>query len=691
MYVTKILTFLKNIDLTYKGAKYMDSKDIAIIGIGGRFPKSPTLEHYWELIQNKLNGITYFNFTQTDNKINSKQKLVNARGILGDIDKFDAEFFNISPTEAASLDPQHRIFLEVVWEALENAGYNPLNYEGTISLYAGCSPSKYNPIESDSKQTASTTLQNYINNAPEFLATRVGHKLNLRGECISVGTACSSSLVSVHMACQSLLNQSSDIAIAGGVSINVPEFKGYIYQEGLIYSSNGECKPFDAEATGTVEGNGAGVVVLKKLENAIRDKDFIHAVIKGSAVNNDGSDKASYTAPSQLGQTKVILSALEKSKIDPRTISYVETHGTGTILGDPIEMEALKSAYQLYTSDKNYCAIGSVKSNIGHLTHAAGIAGLIKLVLCLKNKIIPSQFNFSKPNPYIDFKNSPFYVPQESLVWRDTELSSRRGAVSSFGFGGTNAHLIVEEAPDIEKEKSHIQNAQLVTLSARTNEQLIQIKKHLKEYLIQNKNLNLADISYTLNVGRKAFKYRWATITSNIEELINHLDRSDIQEPSNINQHDEILNLFLHKWIDGKNIDWDQLYKMKKYYKIPLPSYPFERVSYWKGEQALDVEQQSKDEIDPCTSCSSSCDKEDAFFDLEKKIIKILERLLGVSGLKRSDDFYAVGGDSIALIDFLVEIEEETEGQIFLTSEETFDINTIGDLCDLCFTKYSRE
>ncbi|MEM6404747.1 MAG: type I polyketide synthase, partial [Cyanobacteria bacterium P01_D01_bin.116] len=353
----------------------------------------------------------------------------------------------------------------------------------------------------------------------------ISYKLNLKGPSISIQTYCSSSLVAVHLACKSLLDEECDIALAGGVTIIVPQKSGYFYEEYGILSPDGHCRAFDAQAQGTIFGSGLGIVVLKRLKDAIADNDYIHAVIKGSAINNDGSLKVSYTAPSVNGQAEVIVEALANAGIDADDISYIETHGTGTATGDPIEIAALTKAFHAFTKRNGFCTIGSVKPNIGHLDTASGIASLIKTVLALKNKQIPPSLNFEVPNPEIDFANSPFYVNTKLTEW-ETNGKPRRAGVSSLGFGGTNAHVILEEAPEI-KYFDDSRPWQLILLSAKTSAALDTATENLITYLEQHLDINLANVAYTLTVGRRAFSYRRILVCKCVEDAVSVLETQE--------------------------------------------------------------------------------------------------------------------------------------------------------------------
>jgi acyl transferase domain-containing protein/acyl carrier protein len=522
--------------------------EIAIIGMSGRFPGAKNIDEFWNNLQKGIESISIFTDEELadsvkDKKLLSDPNFVKAKGILDDAELFDASFFGFNPREAEITDPQHRLFLECAWEALENAGYDSQQYQGSIGVYGGSSLNSYflNNVSPNLELLNSIDgHQLAIASDKDFLTTRISYKLNLEGPSYTVQTACSTSLVAVHLACQSLLNGECDMALAGGVSVDSPRKSGYLYQEGDVSSPDGHCRAFDAKAQGTGSGEGVGIVVLKRLEDAIADGDFIYAVIKGSAINNDGSFKVSYTAPRIDSQAKVIRMAQVVAEVEPETINYVETHGSGTALGDPIEIAALTQAFRTDTNKKGFCAIGSVKTNIGHLDAAAGVAGLIKTVLALKNQQIPPSLHFEQPNPKIDFANSPFYVNTKLSKW-NVNGTPRRAGVSSFGIGGTNAHVILEEAPVVETRNfASLQSRpwQLLTLSAKTDSALEKATNHLIEHLNQHPDLNLADVAYTLQIGRRAFEHRRMVVCQNREDGINALIDpkrvlTNFQEPSN--------------------------------------------------------------------------------------------------------------------------------------------------------------
>ncbi|MEN9568408.1 MAG: hypothetical protein RLZZ69_3604, partial [Cyanobacteriota bacterium] len=425
------------------------------------------------------------------------------------------------------MDPQQRMFLECAWEALENAGYNSEAETRPIGVYAGVGMGTYllyNLSPDRELMESRGFLPTLIGVDKDYLPTRVSYKLNLTGPSVSVGTACSSSLVAVHLACQSLLSGECDMSLAAGVAVKVPQSEVTL-SPNEIAAADGHCRAFDAKASGTIGGNGIGVVVLKRLEDAIADRDRIYAVIKGSAINNDGAMKVGYTAPSEAGQTRAIKAAQIMAEVEPETITYMEAHGTGTALGDPIEVAAMTEAFRANSNNKKdkkgYCAIGSVKTNVGHLDAAAGITGLIKTVLSLDRQLLPPSINFESANPQIDFANSPFYVNTELCEWK-TNGTPRRAGVSSFGFGGTNAHVVLEEAPVIEPS-SPSRTRQLLLLSAKTNSALETATTNLLNHLKVQPELNLADVAYTLQVGRQSFNHRRLVLATDIEDALQAL------------------------------------------------------------------------------------------------------------------------------------------------------------------------
>ena len=446
---------------------------VAVVGMSCRFPGAGNIDQFWQNLIDGLESVSRFSADDLaelgiDPQVLRHANYVNARGVLNDIEMFDASFFGYSPREAEILDPQQRLFLECAWEALESAGCDPDAYSGLIGVYAGVGMSKYlfNLYSNPNIINLVGPYQISLANDKDHITTRTAYKLNLRGPAITLQTACSTSLVAVCTACRSLLDYHCDMALAGGSAIDLPQKIGYFYQEGGIASPDGHCRAFDADARGTVGGNGVGVVLLKRLSDALADNDPIHAIILGSAVNNDGALKVGYTAPSVDGQAAAIAMAHAVAGVEPDSLSYIEAHGTGTTLGDPIEIAALAQVFREQTERKQFCAIGSVKTNIGHLDTAAGVASLIKTVLALKHKLLPPSLHFHKPNPKIDLANSPFYVNTGLADWK-VGSTARRAGVSSFGIGGTNAHVVLQEAPEILSAPS-LRAYQLLSLSART-------------------------------------------------------------------------------------------------------------------------------------------------------------------------------------------------------------------------------
>jgi acyl transferase domain-containing protein/acyl carrier protein len=508
--------------------------EVAIIGMAGRFPDASNVDEFWQNLKNGVESVRwltdeYLQEQGVEQTLLNNPQYVKAGAPLQDIDLFDADFFGFNPREAEILDPQQRLFLECACVALEAAGYDPQTYKGLIGVYGGAGMNGYlfNLYTNPTIRSSVSNYQIFLASDKDFLTTRVSYKLNLAGPSVDVQTACSTSLVAVHLACQSLLSGECDMALAGGVAIS--KQVGYLYQEGGIYSPDGHCRAFDTKAQGTVAGSGLGIVVLKRLEDALADRDCIHAVIKGSAINNDGGFKVSYTAPSIDAQAKVIRAAALMAEVEPDTISYIEAHGTGTALGDPIEMAALTQVFQASTHRQGFCAIGSLKTNIGHLDTAAGIASLIKTVLALKHKQIPPSLHFEQPNPQIDFDRSPFYVNTTLSAWQTNNLP-RRAGVSSFGIGGTNAHVILEEVETKAGASLHSRPWQLLLLSAKTDSALATATANLANHLKQYPDMSLPDVAYTLQVGRQAFAHRRALVCQSLEEAKQILESPDSQE-----------------------------------------------------------------------------------------------------------------------------------------------------------------
>jgi len=504
-------------------------RDVAIVGMSGRFPRAANVDEFW---RNLAAGIDAIRPPKSEDRASARfgpdvlrnPDYVESAYYLDDVKLFDAEFFGFTASEARITDPQHRIFMECVWEALESAGYISKTSDLRIGLYAGASLSHYllHNLHASLEGTRHPTqyLQRLIGNDKDYLTTHVSYKLNLRGPSVGVQTACSTSLVALWLACQALADHECDLALAGGVTVRhaTHKFLGYIYEQGNILSPDGHCRPFDASAGGTAFGSGAGVVVLKRLREAIADRDAILAVVKEAAVNNDGSVKIGFTAPSLEGQAEVVGLAQATAGVHPDTIGYVEAHGTGTHLGDPVEIAALTQVFRAKTTRQGFCAIGSVKSNVGHLESAAGVAGLIKTVLALRHKQIPPSLHFRSPNPEIDFGSSPFYVNTELEDWPSNGASPRRAAISSFGIGGTNAHAILEEAPVAAAAGSErMRPEHILTLSARDQPALRELADRYLGFLEPGPDVH--SVCFTSNTGRRHFPHRLAAVGATSAEL----------------------------------------------------------------------------------------------------------------------------------------------------------------------------
>lgn len=503
---------------------------IAIVGWAAHLPGATTIDDFWTNLEAGVECIRRFTDQEleaagVDQALLSNPHYVKANGILDDMEGFDAGFFGLSPRDAAVMDPQTRHFLECAWHALESAGHAPRRFDGAIGVFAGAGAGQYfwkNVVQDpELMESVGYFLLRHTGNDKDFVATRASYEFDLTGPSMSVQTACSTSLVAIHLACQSLLSWECDMALAGGVTIEQPHITGYLYEDGEILSPDGHCRSFDASSKGTVFGSGAGVIALRRLADARESGDVIHAVIRGSAVNNDGAGKVSYLAPSVDGQAKVIAEALAVADVSADSIGMVEAHGTGTPIGDPIEVTALTQAFRTQTDRVGYCALGSVKSNIGHLDTAAGVASIIKACLAVKHGVIPPTIHFESPNPLLDLDTSPFFVNSTALPWPDG-TSPRRAGVSSLGVGGTNAHIIVEEAPR-PRPTSESRPWQLLTLSARSNTALEDATGHLVEHLETHPAAALPDIAHTLHAGRERFSHRRTLVCRSTDEAIESL------------------------------------------------------------------------------------------------------------------------------------------------------------------------
>ncbi len=508
---------------------------IAIVGMAGRFPGADDVRQFWANARSGATSITRFSNAELEDafpdEVRNAPNFVRARAILRDVDQFDADFFGILPKVAALTDPQHRLLLECSWAALEDAGCDPARFPGAIGVFAGSSMPTYlltNVLagQLDPGRFASDyqvgSYDALLGALPDTLATRVAYKLNLRGPAMTVQSACSTSLLAIAQACQSLLLGQSDMALAGGVSVTFPQKRGYLHQEGGMVSADGACRPFDDDATGTVFGDGVAIVALKRLADAVAERDHIYAVIRGTAVNNDGSGKVGFTAPSVQGQAEVIATALAVAAVDPRSIGYVECHGTATPLGDPIELAGLQQGFGMRRVEQPTCAIGSAKANVGHLDAASGAVGLIRAALALHHREIPPLANFRRLNRHIDASKSPFYFPTTVRPW-STEDGPRRAGVSSFGVGGTNVHAVLEEAPPIERAGASTRRHHVLPLSARNDAALRAAAAALADDLAGCPDVALDDVAFTLQTGRRAFEQRTAIAAASREQAIEAL------------------------------------------------------------------------------------------------------------------------------------------------------------------------
>jgi amino acid adenylation domain-containing protein len=497
--------------------------DVAIIGMAGRFPGANTIEELWQVLKNGQETTSFFSDEDLDPSVppalRNHPDYVRAKGLIEDVKGFDAAFFGITPKLAELMDPQQRIFLEIAWEALEKTGYAGKQYDGSIGVFAGVGHNTYyenNVLPNPELIEKAGRTQLVSVSAKDYISSRTAYALDLKGPAVSVQSACSTSLLAVAQAVQSIRSGQCEMALAGGVVVNSPVKTGHLYEAGAMLSNDGHCRPFDADAEGTIFSDGAGVVLLKNKEEAIKDGDLIFATIKGIGVNNDGGGKGSFTAPSAEGQAAAIRMAIDDAGLDPAAIGYVEAHGTATPLGDPIEIEGLKLAFGEQAKNQ-YCAIGSIKSNFGHLTVAAGVAGLIKTALALHHKQIPPSLNYHRPNPNIDFEHSPFIVNAALTDWQGG--AKRIAGVSSFGVGGTNVHVVLEEEEIRPAESSASRPVQLLTWSAKNEKSLQAFSQQLGVSLLNSTGADFADQAFTLNTFRAEFKYRSFAVAADGNEL----------------------------------------------------------------------------------------------------------------------------------------------------------------------------
>lgn len=614
-------------------------EEIAIIGMSCQLPKCENPSELWTHLKEGRELISHFSHEEliesgVPKKFFSRQGFVASKGYIDHIEDFDSHLFPINGREIKYMDPQQRLLFECTWHLFEDAGLDISQDHGLVGVFIGGNSSQYflDHLNSSEEESSQDGMLKLVGNGSEYLATRLSYLFNFKGQSQTVQTACSSSLVAIHHAWRSLLNYECDLAVTGGVSVMLPKKNGYFYSKDGIYSPDGHCRPFDKESQGTVFSDGAGLVLLKRKSDAIRDGDRVYATIKGSFVNNDGLNKVNFFAPSSIGQAEVIAQALANSKINPETISYVEAHGTGTAIGDAIELQALNEAFSLFTEKKHFCAIGSIKSNLGHLNASAGVAALIKAVLIAKEGYVPATLHFKQLNKKHQLTESPFFIPIDGNYPLPKQDHGARVGVSSFGIGGTNAHIIIENNQEQSAEQSFSEIDAIIPISSSSLTSLKQMKTNLLEFIQKNRP-NLHDIAYTLQVGRKSLQYRKVFFVNNLDDLISHLQEEDEQD-SIIDGVDPQLA----SWLRGE-LDRINLYKESRPKKISLPLYPFDRKRYW-------VEKKGKSNIDEISD-----DKQKN--EIDSILVIFWKKVLGEKDLGEDPDFFELGGDSLKAIELL--------------------------------------
>ncbi len=671
---------------------------IAIIGMACRFPGAATPEEFWDNLAAGVDSVRPFSAQElrewgADPAQLGDPRYVPMHGVVDGIGEFDADFFQFSQRDATLLNPQHQMFLECAWEALERAGYDPRSTPGTVGVYAGAGRNGYASVvqAQPDRFPGVDDLALNLANEPEHLATRVSYKLGLTGPSMAVMTACSTALVAVHEASRALLAGECDIALAGGISLRLPR-TGYRYQEGGTMSPDGRCRTFSSAAKGIVGGDGAGIVVLRRAQDAIDEGDHVHAVIRGSAVNNDGNHRAGFTAPGVRGQAEVIRLAHAAAEVTPESISYVEAHGTGTPVGDPIEVTALTQAFRAGSVPDGSIALGSVKTNIGHTDTAAGVAGLMKAVLALEHRTIPAVLHFDEPNPGIDFARSPFTVNTERRSW-GSDGRPRRAGVSSFGIGGTNAHVVVEEAPADPFPAAPAASAQLLVLSARTPSALDAMAARMARHLSRHPELALNEVAHTLQRGRAEFAHRRYFVVSDhaqaIEALRNASDTTsheDVQAARALWEASDrtalelttgdsapelavLLDAVGRIWQEGTRIDWSRLHDGTHPRRVPLPTYPFERQRHLVRPEPF---------ADPSADVVpvETVPAEDSL-PVAEQLRLLFDKVLGESADVEDPDFFELGGDSLSAVQLLGLVEEAFG--VAVPMEAIFDAPTVSE------------
>lgn len=702
---------------------------VAVIGLACNFPGGNGAKRFWnnmvngvdcignlpekrkkdnlELLSNPIYRKLFLNTDFSEEDINQGNIDFAKGGYLDEIDKFDADFFGIPPAEARFIDPIQRVFLETAWEAIEDAGYGGNKIYGTnTSVFVG----RDNTGGSIYKIFTQQDQMHLTGSWTGILASRLSYLFNLKGAAVVIDTACSSGAVAIHEACRAIRNRECDFAVAGGIQVNTQlTVKGQQTAMEMVESADSKVRTFDRNADGTVWGEGVGVLLLKPLSKAIDDRDHIYAVIKGSAINNDGASNG-ITAPNAQAQEEVIVQAWRNAQVNPETISYIEAHGTGTVLGDPIEIKGLSNAFGRFTNRKQFCGIGSVKTNIGHLVGASGVASVIKVIMSLKNGVIPGNINFSEPNPYISFEDTPFYVNDRRQIW-ENEAFPKRAGVSSFGFSGTNCHIVVEEAPRTNQpDKGEGTEINIFTISAKSENALKTYVHKYAEYLESESSGDIKDMCYTSQVGRGHYEWRIALLIRDMEDLNGKIscinkngfevakvpwlyfgrhhviaggktkravhDISEEQKNALSIKADSLIHAMLQKevkdkntamdlcslYVNGAEVDWDSLYSGQLCKKVSLPGYPLERVRFWAPHRYMSLEgmkqkdsalqgQQKEEESESSLEVSiKGRTTGEKYSDTEKLLAAIFAGALEIQEIDIEEDFFEMGGNSLIFI-----------------------------------------
>ncbi|TKI55080.1 hypothetical protein E8L90_06195 [Brevibacillus antibioticus] len=692
-------------ELTANGDSKATDNEIAIIGIAGKFPQSNHLDKLWHNLSHSVNLVSTFPSKRRKDidpylyEVSNLDEFYGYGGYLDEIDKFDADFFRITPKEARAMDPIQRLFLETSWECIENAGYGGTIYGTKTGVFVGNDHTFGQTYKHLMGEDDPLTL---VGSYAGILSSRVSYVLNLRGPSLVIDTACSSGLVAVHTACQSLVNNECDMAIAGGIYLRV--FPVNVSSMQSIESSTRIVRSFDNNADGTVWGEGVGAILLKPLKKALQDGDYIHATIKGSAVNNDGASNG-ITAPNASSQQELLLNAWKSAKIHPETLSYVEAHGTGTVLGDPVELRGLSSAFRKFTQRRQFCGIGSIKTNMGHLVSASGIASLLKVVMALKHKQIPATLHFTRPNQYISFEESPVYITDQHQDWKRGD-TPRRAGISSFGFSGTNCHLVLEEAPHrAVAEQADYHGPWIFTVSAKTKQAFDALLQQYCDFFEKNQSLRLADVCYTTAVGRSHYNYRLSCIVNRLEDLHNKLCQAMEKDPTTLTSFGiyyghhsdrvkgekhailqtkansitqtfktlptEMLQEICQLYVEGADIDWALLYCDQSASRLPLPVYPLERTRYWFDRHSkanafseMSLKHKEMDRQEPQEQSTwpevvlTGRVEGESYTKIERILGQVWGELLELEEIQIDGHFLEVGGNSLLAIKMEVELEK---------------------------------